>query len=348
MKKNDILVFAVWIVILTGIGVATYYGVKSLNSNDAQKQIEKEKSLLPADKEKEKKESTTKRQIQNIINKNKTITQIEKKNNSTSNKTTNNNSTNNSNNNSTSQKTNTDNTNNQTNETNNQTNETNNQQSISNPSNPKTLLSEELEEEVSTLNRYGTIMNKIKVFNVRRYSDNTMSEQLKTIIYEFDKSGYNGNTSILRAEAEQVLNVDYSDYVKVNNLINQYRSAVGRAPLTLDRDLCLAATIRAMERAYAFDVTNIEHMRPNGQVFNTVLDDLGINKGQANGENVTSAQFQTSREVDDVYPAENAVNDWYYSPGHRENFERSEYNVTGVGAYQLGNTKYWVQIFLKR
>ena len=356
-KQKDYLIYIVWVVILVGIGFAAYYGIKSFNNNDALEEVEKEKSLLPADIKKTKKEdyntsNTTTKKDNTTTKKNNSNNATNKSNNS-NNSTTNSNSsntnTNNGNNNTnTNANANTNTNSNQSNTNNNSSNTNNNNQGTTNI---KTLVSTGTEERTEETTKYGTKVTKIETYSVRTYSDNTTERTLTRTNYSFDRSNYHDNVNELASEAQSVLNQNYSDYEIVNNLINEYRTTAGVQPLILNRELCYIATVRAMERALAFEPYNIEHKRPNGSGFETIFQEslfAGFNHGIAYGENVAAAGTTGSTIPNDVYPAAKVARSWYNSQGHRENFLQSNYNITGIGAYQLGNTKYWVQIFIQR
>lgn len=47
-------------------------------------------------------------------------------------------------------------------------------------------------------------------------------------------------------------------------------------------------------------------------------------------------------------PAENAVEGWMNSPGHRENILRPVYAETGIGVWKKNNTYYITQLFLRQ
>lgn len=47
-------------------------------------------------------------------------------------------------------------------------------------------------------------------------------------------------------------------------------------------------------------------------------------------------------------PADNAVEGWMNSPGHRENILRPIYAETGIGVWKKGNTYYITQLFLRQ
>ena len=107
--------------------------------------------------------------------------------------------------------------------------------------------------------------------------------------------------------------------------------------LTLDKDLCEAAAIRAKEIVKSFS-----HTRPNGSGCFTVLDELGINAG-AKAENIAAGNKS----------GEKTFNQWkednkpYSGQGHRRNMLSTSATKIGLAyAYDPNSTYkyYWVMI----
>ena len=131
------------------------------------------------------------------------------------------------------------------------------------------------------------------------------------------KTGY--TQSELDAMADEVI-----------TLVNKERKAAGLSSLTKSSLLTEAAQIRAEELA-----TKYSHTRPNGVDWIDILDELGITFSEAAGENI--AMGQTT--------AEEVMEDWMASSGHKANILHSDYGVIGVGVYYDNGTLYWVQDF---
>lgn len=115
--------------------------------------------------------------------------------------------------------------------------------------------------------------------------------------------------------------------MKVFEMINEKRSELGRGTGTLDATLMKRAMQRAAECA-----VNYGHIRPDGDEYFTVLDDWYIN-GCA--ENVAIGQ-KDAQEVMDA---------WMNSDGHRKNILNSSYDSIGVGCFEHNGVRYWVQLF---
>ncbi len=120
---------------------------------------------------------------------------------------------------------------------------------------------------------------------------------------------------------------------QVVDLVNAERAKEGLAALTLDASLCNGAAIRVNEISTLFS-----HTRPNGQSCFTALDEAGVNYRQA-GENI--ALGQTS--------AQQVMEDWMNSPGHRANIMSANYSRIGVAMAASGDSRYggyaWAQEF---
>lgn len=86
--------------------------------------------------------------------------------------------------------------------------------------------------------------------------------------------------------AKQNKNTYASMVQEIFNLVNQNRAKSGLPALTLDDNLCLAASIRSTEMAAS---NCFSHTRPTGQTCYTVLDELKIPYGAAS-ENIAMGQ----------------------------------------------------------
>lgn len=116
----------------------------------------------------------------------------------------------------------------------------------------------------------------------------------------------------------------YSEAFDVVDIVNQERAKLGRAPLTMDRDLMEAAMQRAAECVVSFS-----HTRPNGTTCFTI-------SSKAMGENIAAGNVTAAATMEQ----------WMNSDGHRENLLRSNWSSIGVGAFRAQNgSTYWVQLF---
>ena len=115
---------------------------------------------------------------------------------------------------------------------------------------------------------------------------------------------------------------------QVVELVNKERAAYGLAPLTLNTELCNGARLKSQDM---LDNGYFSHYSPTyGSPFE-MMDSLGIETWGA-AENIARGQ-KTAEEV---------MNSWMNSPGHRANILSEEYVKIGVG-YADG---YWTQWFV--
>lgn len=133
------------------------------------------------------------------------------------------------------------------------------------------------------------------------------------------------------SEAKTLANSNKSDYNTILNLTNQLRQSQGVATVTLDNDLCVAATYRAIELTQKLD-----HIRPDGSNPNTILKELKISY-RAFGENITYSTNLTD--------ANWAYTQWYESTLHKNNMLDTRFHKMGIGKYVKDGKTYWVQLF---
>ena len=121
---------------------------------------------------------------------------------------------------------------------------------------------------------------------------------------------------------------------QVLNLVNKERAAVGAPALQTTDELQAVADIRAREL-----VSDFSHFRPDGTSCFTALDGTLI--GQLAiyaGENIAIGYGN----------AESVMNGWMNSPGHKSNILDADYTHIGIGCYEEGGIRYWVQMFVTR
>ena len=131
-------------------------------------------------------------------------------------------------------------------------------------------------------------------------------------------------------DTEEVID---DDIIKINcsekelecyNLINQYRQENGLDVLCWDDKLYEYAKIRAAEASVKWS-----HTRPDG----TSWKEIDPNTFQ--GENLAKG-YDT---------AQDAVNAWIASQGHKENILRENFNRTAIAFYNAENGWFWCQTF---
>lgn len=121
---------------------------------------------------------------------------------------------------------------------------------------------------------------------------------------------------------------------QVLTLVNQERAKYGLNALTLSNDLTHIATMKAA------DMRDKDYFSHNSPTYGTpfeMLQKFGV-KYQYAGENIAAGQ-KTADQV---------MQDWLNSSGHRANILNKNYTELGVGYVTGGNYgTYWVQLFKK-
>ncbi|MCH5194569.1 MAG: hypothetical protein J1F11_11445 [Oscillospiraceae bacterium] len=114
---------------------------------------------------------------------------------------------------------------------------------------------------------------------------------------------------------------------QVVDLVNAERRSAGLSALASNGRLNEIAALRAEEITRLFD-----HTRPDGTVCFTAFTNITYS---AAGENIAAGQRS----------AEEVMDDWMNSPGHRANILSDNFGKIGVGCYKYGGMYYWVQVF---
>ncbi len=116
---------------------------------------------------------------------------------------------------------------------------------------------------------------------------------------------------------------EYTRAKEVLDLVNKERSAKETNPLRMDYDLQVAAMKRAAEISL-----NFGHTRPDGSDYTSV-------NTKVYGENI-AYNFKGAEEI---------MNLWMNSEGHRNNILYNGYKSIGIGCFKNGEVYYWVQLF---
>ncbi len=121
---------------------------------------------------------------------------------------------------------------------------------------------------------------------------------------------------------------------EVLQLVNKERAKQGLKALTLSNELTNVATIKAKDMR---DKNYFDHTSPTyGSPFD-MMRRFGIQYTSA-GENIAAGQ-RSAQEV---------MDSWMNSSGHRANILNKDYEQLGVGYVEGGSYKtYWVQMFKK-
>lgn len=145
-----------------------------------------------------------------------------------------------------------------------------------------------------------------------------------------DKSG-TGDSDAQKPDGRQA---EMTQAEAVLKLVNAERSKQGLQPLTLSEKLTNIAYTKAKDMA---DKGYFSHQSPTyGSPFD-MLKQFGVSYSYA-GENIAAGQ-KTAEEV---------MNSWMNSSGHKANILNKNYTQLGVGFYRGGEYgTEWVQMFIK-
>ena len=136
------------------------------------------------------------------------------------------------------------------------------------------------------------------------------------------------------AQDSKVTQAEMTQAEAVLQLVNQERKKAGVQPLTLSEKITSIANTKAKDMA---DKNYFSHQSPTyGSPFD-MLKQFGVSYSYA-GENIAAGQ-KTAEEV---------MNSWMNSSGHRQNILNKNYTQLGVGFYRGGQYgTEWVQLFIK-
>ncbi len=116
-------------------------------------------------------------------------------------------------------------------------------------------------------------------------------------------------------------------------LVNAARAEAGLSALMVDETLCGAADIRAKECLESFS-----HTRPDGSAYKTAITGAGIT-AEYTGENLAVGHTT----------AEQVIESWLRSEGHRANILGEHYTRIGISREENTSGRYrgytWVQLF---
>lgn len=135
--------------------------------------------------------------------------------------------------------------------------------------------------------------------------------------------------------SETASKVDATTEAKqVLDIVNQERSKQGLKALALDDQLTNVATLKAQDMA---NKGYFDHNSPTyGSPFD-MMQRFGVQYTSA-GENIAAGQKS----------AEEVMNSWMHSSGHRANILNADYEKIGIGFVEGGQYgTYWVQLFKK-
>lgn len=152
-------------------------------------------------------------------------------------------------------------------------------------------------------------------------------------------SGVDTTTQNSKANHDNTTNSDVNaatdEIHAVLNIVNQERQKHGLKALQLDETLNRVALVKSKDMA---ENNYFSHDSPTyGSPFD-LMHAFGVDYKSA-GENIAAGQ-KTANDV---------MNDWLNSSGHRANILNANYTHLGVGYYNGGNlAPYWTQEFIQK
>lgn len=159
---------------------------------------------------------------------------------------------------------------------------------------------------------------KMQATMASEYSENSFRNLLAPYVEDIDPAPM----ATLPVTGENV----YSEAFRIVELINSQRKGSGLQPVKMDKALLDAAMLRAAECSVYYS-----HTRPNGTRCFTAFP---VKEGSS-GENIAIGQ-QSAEDVMDA---------WMNSQGHRANILNGNYNSVGVGVFCHQGIYTWVQLF---
>lgn len=154
-------------------------------------------------------------------------------------------------------------------------------------------------------------------------------------------------SSELYQRAQALVEKNYDKLQKAEGLVNKIRKANGAPAIKFDRNLCIAATMRALEmRDAAADYqpektgAALSHTRPDGSKCYTAIKDAGYSiDNNWMGENIAWGFNQ-------MFEVKEAVSAWENSPDHFRNIVNSNFTLMGVGCCEHDDgVIFWAQEF---
>lgn len=146
-----------------------------------------------------------------------------------------------------------------------------------------------------------------------------------------------------KTEQESSENIDsYELAYRIAELVNEERESRGKEALEINEELMENALLRAEEA-----VENFSHTRLNGDNYDTAV----TAEHSSASENLQGGGISKSDTLESL--AEQIVDGWLNSSGHKKNMLNSKWEETGVGVYITGGGEYTIsyrviQIFIKK
>ena len=182
--------------------------------------------------------------------------------------------------------------------------------------------------------------------NGKQLSECVLESYAKGIVTGYPNGSFEGGLTLTRAEASTVIirvlynNTRITPVLKdiesleegVLRLVNIERNKAGLKPLVASSELSKVALLKSEDMAL---FGYFDHISPNYGTPFEMMTNQGITYTAA-GENIAKGHET----------AEDVVNAWMNSPGHKANILSPLFNKMGLGIY-IGDSTYWTQMFMK-
>ena len=186
--------------------------------------------------------------------------------------------------------------------------------------------------------RYNVLFKKVLELNKHHADPNLIHPDDKVHLPD----GSEGQTTSDHSKTDDIQtgtdvateNSESTQATEILRLVNQERSKQGLHALSLSKDLTSIANVKAK------DMMSSHYFSHNSPTYGSpfeMLQRFGVHYSSA-GENIASGQRS----------AEQVMQDWMNSSGHRANILNKDYTLLGVGFAEGGSGgTYWVQLFTK-
>ena len=171
--------------------------------------------------------------------------------------------------------------------------------------------------------KWGSFMSNCILFRKKRFYSAAIILLVTIFAFVFSNTDAEAANSSTKTDVviEGTRKYDYA--FEMFEILNQERSNAKVSTITLDEELTELAMQRASELAVSFS-----HTRPDGSSCYTISDRL-------NGENISIGYSK----------AEDSMNGFMNSEGHKANILRSDFKSVGIGCVTVDGITYWAQCF---
>ena len=188
--------------------------------------------------------------------------------------------------------------------------------------------SQKTEENIVYKDNYVQALEKVEIPNKVEIPEKIETPEKEDTTEEVEKPSQSESDSYI-AEIEQA----------IFTRVNAERTSRGLEPLSYNNTMQKYARIKSKDMG---DRGYFAHENPEGELITAQMKRDGVTYN-AWGENIAYIQGNQSNSS----LAEQFMNNWMNSQGHRENILSSNFESIGIGVYKIGNTYYATQEFYR-